>query len=192
MADDTLITKALEQIAFHDSESLRLKRWVNDADTMLGNEPRFGDLAAATHAPLPMINKSATKAWAPGAFFNKPFSTAVKMILVGRYEAAGNEPSPASVDEIHTSLTEGSFDFETTGVDAQKNSIRISLGKNSASFVRLPNSELFGLLEWYGKKAGKPGRKAAAADAVPLEVPTMPEEQGMPFTDLDDGGKAAA
>jgi hypothetical protein len=155
MADDTLIAKALEQIAIHDAESLRLKRWVNDADIMLGASPRFGDLQAAVPG---VVAKASAKKWGPGAFFNKPFSTAVRMILIARHEAAGNEPAPATVDEIHDALAEGSFGFETNGADAQKNSIRISLGKNSAAFVRLPNTDLFGLVEWYGKKPGKPGR----------------------------------
>lgn len=62
--------------------------------------------------------------------------------------------------------------------------MRISLGKNSAAFVRLPNTDLFGLIEWYGKKAGKPGRKAAAdPGAIPVidideeETPDNGDEQ---------------
>lgn len=163
MADDPLITKALEQIAFHEAESHRLKRWVNDADVMLGAQPRFADLSGSV-ASVAVVAAGATKKWNPGAFYNKPFSTAVKLILTGRYEAVGVDKAPASVDDIHDALTEGSFGFETSGAEAQKNSIRISLGKNSASFVRLPNSELFGLPEWWGKRAGKPGRKAAGAE----------------------------
>lgn len=200
MADDNLLSKALEQIAFHESEALRLKRWVNDADDMLGATPRFGDLAkplaAASGVAVP-----AAKKWGPGAFYNKPFSTAVRMILTARYEAIGVDQAPASVDDIHSALMDGSFSFETSGADAQKNSIRISLGKNSATFVRLPNSELFGLPEWYGKKPGKPGRKAAAGSSEAASsgdaegeaaVETADENASIEGAPDDNQAKAAA
>lgn len=164
MADDPLIQKALDTIAFHDSEGMRWKAWVNDADKMMGNEPRFGDIAAGgpfvTSAPA----NRAPKRWQPGALLGKQFATAVRLVLLARYEAAG-EPSPASVDDIHEALSQGTYDFGTAGADAQKQSIRISLGKNTAAFVRLPNTDLFGLVEWYPglKKAGKP-RKTGDKD----------------------------
>jgi hypothetical protein len=159
MADDTLILKALETIAFHDSESLRLRAWVNDADKMMGNEPRFGDIAAGSPFVSAAPGSRTPKRWQPGALLGKQFATAVRMVLLARFEAA-NEPSPASVDDIHEALSQGTYDFGTSGADAQKQSIRISLGKNTAAFVRLPNTDLFGLVEWYPglKKAGKARR----------------------------------
>ena len=80
--------------------------------------------------------------------------------MLARAGANGN-PNPASVDEIHEALVQGSFGFSVSGFDAQKNSIRISLGKNSAQFVRLPSTDLFGLVEWYGRP--KKGKKAAGS-----------------------------
>lgn len=81
-----------------------------------------------------------------------------------------------SVDEIHDALTQGSFAFETSGVENQKNSIRISLGKNSAAFVRLPNSDMFGLCDWYGVRTRQRPRKAAnGSEASPA---TAPAESG--------------
>jgi hypothetical protein len=156
MVDDDLLRKALEKIAYHDTESARLKRWVNDGDMIAGNEPRFPDIAVEV---VPGATLRASKAtYLAGTFFNKPFASAVKTILTDRYEAAGKKPSPAAVDEIFEALAQGSFGFETTGADNQKNSIRISLGKNSVTFVKLPNSDLFGLVEWYGRPA--PRRRA--------------------------------
>ncbi len=160
MADDTLTVKALEKIAAAEAEIVRLKMFVNEADRLNGNEPRFGDVSAVAVAGT-QTTRPAMRRYSPGEFFNKSFSGAARAILVDRYEAAGKNPNPASVEEIHEALAQGSFAFETSGVEAQKNSIKISLGKNSASFVKLPNSELFGLIEWYGKKPGKPGRKSA-------------------------------
>lgn len=155
MADDP-IQAALAKIAELDAGSARLKRFVNEADILMGREPRFGNVGDT--AMFTVEGAKTRKQFSPGQFFNKPFAGAVKMILVSRFEAEGNEPSPASVDEIHEALAQGSFNFETAGVDAQKNSIRISLGKNSITFVKLPGTDLFGLVEWYGKKMVK-GRK---------------------------------
>jgi hypothetical protein len=181
MADDPLILKALEQIAIHDTESMRLKRWVNDADIMLGNKPRFDDLGVGGTASI-VGAVPAAKRWSPGAFYNKPFSTAVRMILAARFDTVGVDNAPSSVDQIHEALTDGSFSFETNGADAQKNSIRISLGKNSTTFVRLPNSELFGLPEWYGKRPGKPGRKSTAESEPAASAEPQTDE-----TVSDDG-----
>jgi hypothetical protein len=157
MADDALVQKALDEIAKHESAATRLKRWVNEADQMMGMEPRFPDAAewgppwAAASATNQRNSGGTTgKKYGTGAFFNKAFASAVRVILTDRFEAAGQTPSPATVDEIHDALLQGSFAFETSGPDAQKNSIRISLGKNSVTFVKLPNSEHFGLVEWYG------------------------------------------
>jgi len=157
MADNDLVTKALEKIAYYDTESARLKRWVNDGDVIAGNEPRFPDVAGAEALPgmTPRVSKAVYMA---GTFFNKPFASAVKSILTDRYEAAGKKAAPASVDDIFEALSQGSFGFETNGAENQKNSIRISLGKNSVTFVKLPNSDLFGLVEWYGRPA--PRRRA--------------------------------
>jgi hypothetical protein len=156
MADDHLVSMALEKIAYHDAESAKLKQWVNMGDKIAGNEPRFPEVEAGAVAcnggGMPIAPR-ASKAYGPGTFFNKPFAGAVKTILADRFEAAGKKPTPASVDEILEALTQGSFSFETSGADSQKNSIRISLGKNSVTFVKLPNSDLFGLVEWYGGRA---------------------------------------
>jgi hypothetical protein len=167
MADD-MLTKALEKIAFHEAEAQRLKIWVNEADKLNDQPPRFADLdlTATVAAGSGTTTARQAKRWSAGEFFNKPFSTAVRNIMVARFDAAGG-PSPASVDDIHEALSQGSFAFETSGETQQKNSIRISLGKNSAAFVKLPNSDLFGLVEWYGKRAGKPGRKSTPDTSVP-------------------------
>ena len=174
MADDPLIVKAIEKIAAHEVEIMRLRAFVNEADRLNGLEPRFDDVIVPTSTNT--VARAASKRWQAGEFFNKPLSGVVRQILFARAEAAGG-PSPASVDDIHEALMQGTFNFETTGADAQKNGIRISLGKNSAAFVRLPNTDLFGLVEWYGKKPGKPGRKATSESAESeAPIPTDTEE----------------
>lgn len=162
MADD-IITKALNRIDELNAELRRTKSFVNQADIFEGRPPRFPDLDAddSDHVGAGAVSaRQAGKKWQPGELFGKPFSGAVRMILEARYQSAG-APSPASVDDIHDALTAGSFKFDTVGADAQKNGIRISLGKNSQTFVRLPNSDLFGLVDWYGTGGKRAGRRGA-------------------------------
>jgi len=179
MTDD-LVAKALDQIAYHEGEAMRLKAWVNDADRLSGQAPRFDDVTMPTTINMSTVGQSSAKRWQPkpGDYLGKPLATAVKNILVARFEAAGNSPSPATVDEIHDAMTQGSFNFETSGVESQKAGIRISLGKNTVAFVRLPNTDSFGLLEWYpglkrtgvvrrrfnGDQSASPGDDSAAGD----------------------------
>lgn len=175
-AENPLIKKVLDKIDAQMAEIIRLKMWVNDADVLEGREPRFSDVTAAVVAGPGMAAGAAPqgKKWQPGDFFNKPFSAAVRNILLARAGAGGN-PNPASVDEIHDALVQGSFNFGTSGAENQKNSIRISLGKNSAAFVRLPNTDLFGLVEWYGRP--KKGKKASSGGPSETEDASAVEEE---------------
>jgi hypothetical protein len=162
-ADDPLVQRALDRLASLNVEVARLKRFINEADRLNEQAPRFPEVDEENAASIMPLGAGAaakrSKKWNPGAFFNTPLSTAVRRILEARAEAAAGEPSPASVDEIYTSLCEGSFAFDSSGVEPQKNGIRISLGKNSVTFVKLPNSDLFGLVEWYGARPRKTGPK---------------------------------
>lgn len=151
MADDPF-QFVLDKIASLDAESSRLKRWVNEGDILAGREPRFANVGDGSVFTVEGVVKPKGRQFSPGQFYNKPFAGAVKLIMIGAYEANGNQPAPVSVDDIHESLLQGSFSFGTSGADSQKTSIRISLGKNSTTFVKLPGSDLFGLAEWYGKK----------------------------------------
>jgi hypothetical protein len=178
MADDPVVAKALEKIAFHESEAARFKRWVNSYDEMAGVEPRFGEISAeGSAAPTRRVSKQ----FQPGDFLGKPFATAVRTIMESRAEAVGGSPSPASVEDIQEALVQGAFDFGTANSDSQKQSIRISLGKNTVTFVRIPNTDLFGLLEWYPglRKAGKP-RKNGEKD--------QPASSAADSGDGDEGG----
>jgi len=164
MADD-ILTKALAKVDDAAAALAKAQSFVNQLDEFEGREPRFpnvGTISIGAASPSRQAKK-----WQPGDFFGKSFSGACRAVLLARFEANGGNPSPASVDDIHDALSAGSFKFEGTGAEAQKNSIRISLGKNSAAFVRLPNTDLFGLVEWYPGMGGKKsGRKSAGKDSA--------------------------
>jgi hypothetical protein len=164
MSDDQTITKALEKIAAAEAEVFYWKDFVNKADKLNDRDPRFADLGTGGGASA-ASPAAGSKRWQPGSFLGKPFAAAVRLVLERREETAGGEPAPASVDEIHAALAEGSYDFGSSNAESQKQSIRISLGKNSVTFVRLPNTDLFGLLEWYpGLK--KTSRRRSGDDNV--------------------------
>lgn len=152
------IAKAVEKIAYHETEATRhlseVSRWkqfVNQHDELADRDPRYIDVGASTivsavGAAAP--GSSAGKSWAAGEFLGKPFATVAKSILQARFDAVG-KPNPASVDEIHASMVQGTYDFGAGNVDSQKQGIRIALGKNTVAFVKLPNTDLFGMIEWY-------------------------------------------
>jgi hypothetical protein len=188
------ITLALAQIADHDEkaafhlgEARRLRSLVNDLDRLENKDPRFPDIESSL-PPIPSLATlaaaRAAKTWEAGEFFGKPFAASAKAILMARYEAAG-KPAPASVDDIRDALLQGTYDFGTTNADQQKQGIRIALGKNSAAFVKLPNTDLFGLVEWYGQRPRRqrprindPETPAAAdeADGEETAVPAAAPE----------------
>lgn len=78
-------------------------------------------------------------------FYGKPLATAVQQYLELRHEAVGAE-------EILFGLWEGGFDVLFLGSNAEErlSSLTLSLGKNTKTFLRLPNNA-FGLLLWYSE-----------------------------------------
>lgn len=90
--------------------------------------------------PYPEIASESIGGIRPDQFFSKPLAGAVREYLAMRGHAA-------TVGEILDGLRQGGFDF---GRDkfAEKN-LRISLGKNSQTFVQVKGSDSFGLLEFY-------------------------------------------
>ena len=122
-----------------------------------------------------VLNQAPTKRWLPkpGDFLGKALTAAVRTILAARYEAAGNEPAPATVDEIHEAMTQGSFAFEAAAVESQKTGIRISLGKNTPVFVKLPGTDSFGLVDWYPglRRGGSKSARASKANGSVLSAP---------------------
>jgi hypothetical protein len=183
MSDDATAS-ALERIAHHDAqaafhtgESTRWKIFVNGADELAGREPRFPDVTLPSSAVAPMMPaRASARGFSAGEFLGSPFATAAKVVLQARFDAGG-KASPASVDDIREALLQGTYNFGTANAEQQKQSIRISLGKNSGVFVKLPNTDLFGLLEWYPglKKPGKArvranGEKDSATSAGPDEA----------------------
>jgi hypothetical protein len=198
---DEIIAKAIAQIAehenaaaYHGNEAARLKSFVNQYDQFAGREPRFGDVTVAL--PIAAVTPkptTTTRGWSAGDFLGKPFATAVKLIMQARYELAGR-PAPATVDGIRETLLQGTYDFGTNNPDQQKHGIRIALGKNTQTFVRLPNSDLFGLAEWYpGVKKSIPRKALKLNGEQPASAGESSEVAGTTeAAELADGGQPPA
>ena len=92
--------------------------------------------------------KASRSAVAVDEFFNKPLNTSVKTLLTRR-KAAGR--GPATAEDIYDGLIAGGYDKFPDNKDEALTGLRISLGKSSHTFVRLPNGS-YGLGEWYDIK----------------------------------------
>lgn len=111
--------------------------------------------------------------WRSDQFFNRPLATCVTEYFEAREKASLGRP--ATIDEIYDALRQGGYKFEgTTGNDANtKRGIKISLTKNTAQFVKLPDDS-FSLKKWYGTK---PARKSGAKPEPQTDAEAI--EQGL-------------
>jgi len=99
-------------------------------------------------------------------YFNKPAATAIRMVLESR-KSQGNGPS--TLVEIYERLIEGGYKFDAKNEANAKNSLRVTLSKNT-TFHKLPNKK-FGLSEWYGLKLDKKTKKSNSSnDDVDPEI----------------------
>lgn len=81
----------------------------------------------------------------PDTFYGQALNTSIREILeMNRAVGKG----PASVREIYDMLVKGGYQFTTTVAQNAQRGLRISLGKSSQTFHKLPNGS-FGLKEWY-------------------------------------------
>ena len=120
------------------------KMLVNELCVEAGVEPRYPNVTEAPSAATPRPSST------PGGiksdeFFGKPLAGSIKRVLEMR-RISGN--GPASVEEIYRALLAGGFDFATKNQDQNIQGLTVSIGKNSAVFVKLPNGQV-GLKEWY-------------------------------------------
>lgn len=116
-------------------------------------------------------------------YYTKPVATAVSMFLKRRGQ-------PATPQEILSGLEQGGFDFKGLGWK-EGDRLRIlssSIAKNTKSFHKLPNGNVFGLVDWYDLKPGKdeddgptsitkPGKTAIADEIPAIEGKTNGQEK---------------
>jgi hypothetical protein len=152
---DQTIGTLRNKIAEHERAVLKIKTTINQLLELDGRPAMYAD---AELAPVSMnIRKD--------AFFGQPLATCVRLVLEAR--AAMNQGA-ATTDEIYNSLVAGDYDFEEKAEPLAKRNMAISLGKNTATFVRTP-SGAWGLKEWYPSLKPKP--KGASINGIGTVTP---------------------
>lgn len=176
-ANEPLFEAALAQLAEAEAKVHSIKSWINQGCSMMGRQPMFPDLAEPGISPGVRSLK-----FGPDHFFNKPFATAVREVLTLRKEAGLT--GPASIEDIHSALREGGFNFPSNDPEKQKQGLAVSLGKNTIAFRKLP-SGLFGLAEWYGSSSRVKPRRAVIQRGELREVDTSDQEEAPESLDGD-------
>lgn len=146
------IEVANEKIRELEAEVIRHKKLVNQLCAFAKLEPQYGDEALqAEGAPQLAVKRN--------SFFGQPLSTCVREFLEMRWKS---KVGPASLDDIFAALKTGGFDLDQVSTKSetdQKRGLAITLGKNSVTFIRLPNDD-WGLVEWYPGYKDKRKKKA--------------------------------
>jgi hypothetical protein len=113
-------------------------------------------------------------------FYGKPLATAVRTILERRKRA---NLGAATVPEIYKAMKDGAFHFEAKNEANAQRSLHIAMSKNAAVFHRLPNSNKYGLREWYpaikDKKAGSNNDEASGQLPLHEELQADGGESGV-------------
>ena len=131
-------------IAAHEREIRKHKTTINNLCELAKLPPKFNlDDSSPDSAGGALTNLSGRVR--PDQFYGKPLSTAVREAL-NMLRAAGR--APASVDTIYDLLSEGGYHFDARSRDAGIQGLSVSIGKNSALFVKLKNG-LIGVTDWY-------------------------------------------
>lgn len=153
----------LDRLREQEAVAANTKRAVNALCVAMGEPIMFEDSDIDKKAqPQGQIH--------PDQFFGKPLATAVRTYLEMRGRAV-------PFQEIMDALTRGGFDFGNDKF-AEKN-LRISLSKNTTTFVQIKGSDSFGLVDWYDlKKNGgkKRGKGQDSQDQIPDESSEIAEE----------------
>ena len=139
----------------HEAKVTETKKLINSLAEAAGREPIYHDVDTQAQASIESIR--------PDTFYGQPLNTSIRRVLEMR-QAAGL--GPATVRDICDLMKRGGFEFPRAKTEKNEmDSLRISLGKSSHTFHKLPNGQ-YGLLEWYPnvkppKKRGKSGAENA-------------------------------
>ena len=167
-----LIDQALDKLKGIDeqikpllAEQMELRATVNGICKMTGRQPIF---SGAVHSTESALQSAAPVVLSPDMFTGAALAPAAKGALDLLRQQAGSTTRPATVEEIHTVLVNGGFEFPSRDVENQRRGLAVSLSKSSYMFRKLPNG-MFGLTEWYpGSK--KPTRKRGDTESAADEA----------------------
>ena len=130
------------QLAQKLAEVAKTRDTINRVSELAGLPIPYPQVAEPERASGPMR---------PDQFYGQQLHRAMRSFLEKR-----QHQGPATVNEIHSALVAGGYQFEVANDENAKRIIRITLTKNSGVFHKLPNGS-YGLLGWYPnvKKSSK-------------------------------------
>lgn len=165
MDEHTLKTveKAQEKLRAIEDEAAKVKRFINSAYELEGEQPPYPDVEERSRPATAITRKD--------QFYGRPLATVAREILEMRQ---GANLGAASIEEIFDALKAGGFQFEFKDEAVAKRGVGISLAKNTNVFHRLPNG-YYGLAAWYPDRARKP-KNGEASKAAEAEAETTSED----------------
>ena len=164
---DQSIAALQKTLREHEAKVIETKKLINSLAEVAGREPIYLDVDVQAQASIENIR--------PDTFYGQPLNTSIRRVLEMRNAA---DLGPASVRDIYDLLTRGGFEFPRakTAKNAM-DSLRISLGKSSHTFHKLPNGE-YGLLEWYPNVRAPKKRGTSDAESADVQDEDTPTNKG--------------
>lgn len=155
------IEAAIEKVRALEADIAIRKASVNNMCRLFDRPEVYADTETkqgSSNGPVVLVQRN--------AYFGKGFSTAIQEYLKAR-ERANLQPKEATLDEIISALKDGGYDFKGQSSDG----VAISLGKNSATFAKLPTGD-YGLQAWYGITKKKKTKDSSSSEASEDSVTT--------------------
>jgi hypothetical protein len=119
-----------------EEEANKLKKLVNELSVEAGMDVPYSDIHESADGTTNIRSD---------LFYGQVLVTATRKYLEMR---KASKKGAASIAEIYNALKRGGYKFDTKDEENAKNTVRVSLRKNSSIFHKLPNGE-YGLLAWY-------------------------------------------
>lgn len=183
-----------DRIAAHEREITAWKRSANMICAAYGVDPVYSDDDIDASNGNQVSRKPVFKA---DAFYGKPLATCIREVLEAGKSAGGDGPMDSA--DIYGALRAGGYVFDSKDDDAAMRGMLISIGKNTATFVRLPNDQI-SLAEWYaGPRKSKLTQRRKGVVIKQWPIPAYPprdevagdaedeaDQQHVPISSVDD------
>ena len=147
------ITALKETLRDQEDKVLETKNLINALSEAAGRGVVYHDTKLKADTAIETIRSD--------TFYGKPLNSSIRRVLEMR-EAANL--GPATVRDIYDTLCSGGYVFPRAKTEKNAmDSLRISLGKSSHTFHKLPNGS-YGLLSWYPSVKEPKAAKRGPAD----------------------------
>ncbi|HEX9750488.1 MAG TPA: hypothetical protein VGB22_04240 [candidate division Zixibacteria bacterium] len=145
------LRKSIEELTARlnaqENEVANTKRAINALCQAMDEPPRYRSVEP---------ERTESQAMRPDQFFGKPLASVVREVLEMRGHAM-------QVSEVMDTMKRGGYDFGDEKF--AERGLRISLGKNTATFIQVKGSDSFGLVEWYPEIARLRRSKSGKQDS---------------------------